>query len=169
MQKYEQLCISKNDKVVLFDPINSHTATHFKDSPKLKEIVAELLSQMVIKGKSIAGDFDMGKIVGFCDVVEIDDTDELIYAMRKQREDQGYVPFTKSRQPQPSSFVSIYLVHKNGSNYELLSTWIGNFDSPDFPQMHSATTDSLEYWSKHAFVWGSQEIIPDSEIDSCPW
>ena len=169
MQNEELLCTSKNNKRVIFDPLSSHTATHFKDTPKLRELVEELLSNMVIDGHLIAKDFDLGQIIGDSDVVEVNDTDELIFAMRKNREDQGFVPFTKSRPPQPSRLLSIYLAYKDSGTYELLSSWIGEFESPPFPLMNNATAHSIPYWTKHAFVWGSQEIIPGTENYKRPW
>ena len=169
MADLELLCKSANSKQVVFDPVNSHTATHFKDAPGLKELAKELLSDMNLEGDLIAKDVDMGKIVGNSDVVEIDDTDVIVFAMRKNREDQGYVPFTKSRPSQPCSLVSIHLIKKDEDTYELSSVWIGQYESPMFPQMSNATADSIPYWSQHAFVWGSQEIIAGSERNDCPW
>jgi len=169
MQKYELLCKSTNDKNIVFDPINSHTATHFNDAPKLRSLAEELLSNMALEGELVAKDFDMGRTIGNSDVVEIDDSDVIVYAMRKSREDQGYVPFTKSRTSQPSQIISVYLIRKDDETYELSSTWIGELDSPAFPQMHNATEDSIPYWEKHAFVWESQEIIPGTKITNRPW
>ena len=169
MQKFEFLCKSANDKKIVFDPINSHTATHFNDAPKLRSLAEELFSNITLEEDLIAKEFDMGRIIGDSDVVEIDGSDEIVYAMRKSREDQGYVPFTKSRPSQPSQIMSIYLVRKDDETYELSSTWIGEFDSPAFPQMDNATEESIPYWQNHAFVWGSQETIPGTEITNHPW
>lgn len=169
MQKLELLCMSKNAKRVIFDPLNSHTTTHFKDAPKLRVLTEELLSDMTLEGDLIAKDIGMGKIIGDSNVVRIDSSDEIVYAMRKSREDQGYVPFTKSQSSQPSTKISVYLVKKDNETYELSSVWIGEYESPMFPQMSNATADSVPYWSKHAFVWGSQEIIPGTEITKRPW
>jgi len=165
----EYLCESANGKRVVFDPIRSHASTHFHDSPKLRDLVIDVLSKKELVEAIVAEDVDMGRVVGDTDVVEVDGTDEIVYAMRKHREDQGYVPFTKSRMTQPSSFVSIYLTEKDSMTYELSSAWIGEYESPPFPQMDNATADSIPYWQKYAFVWGSQEIIPGSEISDCPW
>lgn len=169
MTKEEFLCKSANNKNVVFDPIGSHTATHFNDAPGLEELAIELLGDMDLVGDLIAKDVDMGKIIGNSDVVEIDNEGDVVYAMRKNREDQGYVPFTKSKSTQPSSMISIYLVKKDAETYELSSIWVGEYESPMFPQMDNATAESIPYWSRHAFVWGSQEIIPGSVLTKCPW
>src|SRR5688572_23431286 len=94
---YNQLCISANGKRIVFDPVNSHTATHFNDAPALRATAEKLLSRMPLEGDLIAKDVDMGKVIGNSDVVETDETDDIVFAMRKNREDQGYVPFTKSQ------------------------------------------------------------------------
>lgn len=166
---YNQLCISANGKRIVFDPVNSHTATHFNDAPTLRSVARGLLSKMTLEDNLIARDVDMGKVIGTSDVVEIDNSDEIVYAMRKNREDQGYVPFTKSQSSQPSTKISIYLAKKDEDTYELSSVWVGEYESPMFPQMSNATAESIPYWSKHAFVWGSQEIIPGSTLTKCPW
>lgn len=169
VKEEELLCKSANDMKVVFDPVNSHTATHFKDSPNLRTLTKELLQNLELSGELIAKDIDMQRVVGNSDVVATESTDEIIYAMRKNREDQGYVPFTKSQSSQPSNLISIYLVRKSEDTYELSSVWIGEYESPMFPQMSNATNESIPYWSKHAFVWGSQEIIPRTERPDCPW
>lgn len=169
MNRLKTLCKSANNKTIVYDPINSHTATHFHDAPSLRELVQEYLRSIDLDGKLIAKDVDMGKAIGKSDVVATDKSDEIIYAMRKNREDQGYVPFTKSRQSQPSSLLSVYLERIDENTYELSSTWIGEFESPMFPQMGNATDESIPYWTNHAFAWGSQEIIDGTETNNCPW
>jgi len=168
-QTNELVCVSKNGMKIMFDPVNSHTATHFKDAPTLRRVTEELLSSMLLEGDLVAKDVDMGRIIGNSDVVEVGEEDDVVYAMRRNREDQGYVPFTKSQSSQPSSMISIHLVKKDEETYELSSVWIGEYESPMFPQMDNATGESIPFWSKHAFVWGSQEIIPGSTLGSCPW
>jgi len=167
--KKKLLCKSKNGIRVLYDPEDSHTATHFKDAPDLRDVLVEYLLNKDLKGEIVAENVDMGRIIGMSDVVTVDEGDEIVYAMRSKREDQGYVPFTKSQTSKPSSLLSVYLVRKDPETHELLSTWVGEYDSPNFPQMDNATDDSEPYWRKHAFVWGSQEIIPGTERADCPW
>lgn len=168
-QNMEYLCDSANGKHVVYDPVGSHTATHFEDTPHLRDLAIRILTKKVLEGSIVAEDVDMGEVVGESHVVEVDDGDDIVYAMRKNRKDQGYVPFTKTRIAEPSSLVSIYLTEKNDATYELASAWIGAYASPPFPQMENAIPDSIPYWRKHAFVWGSQEIIDGTEISEYPW
>lgn len=163
------LCKSANGKSVVYNPDDSHTSTHFKDAPSLKDVVVEILTKRKLDGVLVGENVDLGRIVGNTDVIEVNSSDEIVYAMRQKREDQGYVPFAKNREPQPTSLVSIYLIQKDEDTYELSSAWFGEFDSPNFPQMKNTDPDSITYWQQHAFVWGSQEIIPGSERADCPW
>lgn len=167
--EFEVLGNSLNGLSVLYHPTRSHTATHFNSAPHLKEVVISLLPTLELLDDVVGLDLDMDKVVGESDVVETDGLDEIVFAMRTQREDQGYVPFTKSRTSQPTNYVSIFLVRLNEDTYELSSAWFGRFESPMFPQMDNATEESIPYWSRHAFVWGSQEIIPGTERSDCPW
>jgi hypothetical protein len=169
VKNYEYLCRSANGLQVVYDPLDSHTSTHFNDTPKLKDSVIELLAYRTLEGESVGEDVEMGKIIGNSDVVNVNNEDVIVYAMRLKREDQGYVPFVKNRISEPCSLISIYLERINPDTYELKSTWIGEFDSPMFPQMENATAESVPYWLSHAFVWGSQKIIPGSERSDCPW
>ena len=94
-QDSELLCVSANGKRIVFDPVNSHTATHFNDAPTLRAIAEELLSGMTLTGDLVARDVDMGRVIG--------------------------------------------------------------------------DSESVPYWSRHAFAWGSQEIIPGSILTKRPW
>lgn len=170
MTNNELLCTSHDGKDVYYDPINSHAATHFADTPQLKELAIE-----VIKGRDIATsplefDIDLGRTVGTSDIVETDDSDEIVYVIRDHRPEQGYVPFVKTREPKDDSHISIALLATEVlSKYLLSSAWIGTWNSPPFPQQPNATRESKIYWSRHAFVWGSQEIEPGTETKVCPW
>ncbi|MEJ0072564.1 MAG: hypothetical protein WDN27_00485 [Candidatus Saccharibacteria bacterium] len=169
MPTREFLCNSHNGKQVYYDPVHSNAATHFSDTPQLKALVIEVLENRDITRDTLQFDLDMGRIIGTTDVVETDKTDDIVYVLRKNRKKQGYVPFTKSRGAEESSYISISLVDEYGGTYSLSSAWIGAWDDPPFPQEPHATSDSKTYWGKHAFVWGSQEIIAGTETTKQPW
>lgn len=170
--KKDFLCRSKNDVEVVYDPIYSHAATHFEDTQQLKTLVIEILQNMILEGEKIATHVDMGRIVGTCDVVEVDDIDEIVYGVRKNRTEEGHVPFTKTREPKPCCSVAVVLDRKTPDLYELSSAWIGTYgedeDEP-FPNAPDANERSKDFWNKHAFVWGSQEIQPGTLLLDCPW
>lgn len=164
--------MSKNGLRVVYDPIVSHVATHIEDTPQLKNLLTEAISKMNLEGDEIKIHVDMNRIVGVCDVVETNENDTLVYGVRKNREDDGLVPFVKNRKGDDCSTVAMHLVRQPNNNYLLSSAWIGIFDEENdepFPQSIDATNNSVSFWNKHAFVYGSQEIIPGTETDHCPW
>jgi hypothetical protein len=169
MQQF--LCQSKNGVSVTYDPVGSHAATHLEDTPGLAGLVAEVVGGLDLTGQTVARHFDMGRVVGTSDVVAVDETDEIVYGVRKNRDDDGLVPFTTSRAAEPCACVTVQLAPRPDGSYELLSAWIGTFDDDDqpFPQSSKATDKSVDYWSRWAFAWGSQEIVPGTETKICPW
>ncbi len=169
MQKF--LCKSKNGVSVTYDPVGSHAATHLEDTPQLVDLVCEVVSKMELTGQKVARHVYMGRVVGTSDVVTVDDTDEIVYGVRKNRDDDGLVPFTKTREAEPCPYVTVHLVPKEDGTYELCSAWIGTYSDDDepFPQSPLATEKSVEFWTYLAFVYGSQEIVPGTETSIRPW
>jgi hypothetical protein len=167
----EIIAKSKNGKEVTFDPVHSHAVTHLEDTPGLASLVKEVVGGLDLNGQEIAQHFDLNRIVGTCDVVNVNDSDEIVYGMRKNREDDGLVPFVKNRDGDPCSYVAVHLLPKPDESYELSSAWIGTFGEDDepFPQSLNANERSKDFWNKHAFVYGSQEIMPGTETSARPW
>lgn len=165
------LCESGNGKQVFFDDTNSHAATHFDDTPQLKDLMCEVLQSMDLETPEIATHVDMGRVVGTCDVVTVSSSDEVVYGMRRNRETDGLVPFVKNRKGDPCSTVALHLIRQPDGEYKLSSAWIGTFGGDDepFPNAPDATERSLEFWSKHAFIYGSQEILPGTETAVRAW
>jgi hypothetical protein len=98
--------------------------------------------------------------------------DILVYGVRKNREDDGLVPFVKDRRGDDCSTVAILLIHQADKSYLLLSAWIGIFDEENdepFPQSADATSNSVDFWNQHAFIYGSQEIVAGTETEIRPW
>lgn len=164
--------MSKNGVEVIYDPIHSHAATHLEDTPQLRELVIEVVENMELKQQRIATHVGMGRIVGTCDVIEVDDIDDIVYGVRKNRSEEGHVPFAKTREAKPCTTVAIQLDPQDSGQFELTSAWIGTFgegeDEP-FPNAPDANPRSKDFWNKHAFVWGSQEIQPGTLRHDCPW
>ena len=163
---YELLGYSKNHAAVVYDPDGSHAATHFTDTPQLKELVREVIAATTTTGQQMWFEADIGRVVGVSSLVETDTTDDIVYAKRVNRD--TYTRFTKNREPQPSSIVTVALTPIDKEGYELSSAWIGpvGYSFPDDP---NAVPESREYWAKHALVWGTQEIQAGTETKRCPW
>jgi hypothetical protein len=163
---------SHNGVSVAYEPIYSHAATHFEDTPQLEKLVAEVIKDLNLTGESVTKHFDMGRIIGTCDVVDVDESDEIVYGQRKNRASDGLVPFTKSRKGSPCQYVAVQLLPQSKDLYILASAWIGTFDPKEdqpFPNSPDATSESISYWDTHAFVYGSQEIVPGTQTPIRPW
>lgn len=165
--QHEHIANSKNDKVVWFEPTDSHAATHMADTPNLRELAAEVISETVLDSDYHQLHRDLGRIVGTCDLVDNLPGDEIVYAKRLNREE--YTVFNKTRPPQPSSLVTIAAKRQDDDTYELVSAWIGPSDSPSFPGTANETADSKAFWSAHSLAWGRQAIQPGTETMVCPW
>jgi len=158
---------SANNVSVWYDAVSSHTATHILDTPSLLELAKEVIEQTTIDTSYMQFHVDLGRIVGVTDLVENDPGDEIVYAKRKNRD--SYTAFNKTKQAQACSIVTVALEERSDETYELVSAWIGPSDSPSFPGTERETTDSKDFWYKHALVWGNQEIQPESITKHCPW
>ncbi|HSH56106.1 MAG TPA: hypothetical protein VK983_04755 [Candidatus Limnocylindrales bacterium] len=163
---YELLGQMRDGVDVVYDNQSSHAATHFADTPGLRELVQEVIGHTVSTGEPMWFETDMGREVGTTDLVETDEQDDIVYDKRIGRE--GYSRFTRSQQPAPCRLVTVALELFRDGQYELTSAWIGPVGVP-FPDAPVATRESQVYWSCHALVWGSQEIQPGSERPDCPW
>jgi hypothetical protein len=167
MSNLEFLATSANGMDVFYDPISSHTATHFADTPQLKELTQDILTGTILNEDEMLFSTDMGRDVGKSDLVENDESDIVVYAKRKNRD--VYTSFNKTKAPQPCSTVAIGVKRMDDHKYELTSAWIGSADSPPFPGDKNETPESKSYWLKHSLAWGTQEIQKGTEISVCPW
>lgn len=156
---------SSNGLIVYYDPVSSHASTHLSDTPHLLTMVREILQQIEVRDNILAKSFDLGRIVGKQDLVETDKDDRIIYAKRRNRE--TYTRFCLSRQPIPSSVVTLIIERKN--NIALLaSAWIGPL-APPFPGDENEVPESRQFWSRHALAWGNQEVEEASITINRPW
>jgi len=158
---------SRNGAEVWYDPQLSHAATHIADTPELKSLASEVISQSDIEGDYMLFHTDMGKTVGKSDLVETKPGDTIVYAKRLNRKE--FTVFNKSRKPEPSSLVTVAVKRRGDGSYELASTWVGPSDLPSFPGTERETPDSKKFWAQHSLAWGKQEVQPGTETTVCPW
>lgn len=162
----ELLGKTKNGYDVYFDAKKSHALTHFNKTPKLIEYVKKLLPTIEATEDMIRLDSDMGEIVGNTDLIETDEGDEIVYAMRPLR--AQFSRFVKNKESQPTSWITIDLRKSGGDEYFLYTAFVGRL-TPSFPGGSFLPERSRDFWAKHALVWGAQEIVPGSETTKCPW
>lgn len=155
-----------NGKKVYADLTNSHLATHFADFPGLPALVREFLTTQSFEGQEVYVDHDMGRMVGSSDLVETTDSDEIVYAKRRNRD--TYTRFVKGKDPVSTSYITVTLTRDGKGSYELTSAWIGQI-CPLFPDRPGATSENKSFWANHALVWGNQSIQEGTETTVSPW
>lgn len=166
MATHEFFTQSKNGIPIFYDPVHSHASTHFSDTPQIIPYVKRVLENTEIYGDNMEFDADTGTILGMSDLVETNDSDDIVYAIRKNRD--RHMRFTKSQKPHPSSMIAISLKRLDDGSYDLYSAWLGP-QTPPTPNSPFANSESKPFWSRHALVWGNQEIQPGTETANCPW
>ncbi len=162
----EYLGKTKNSVDVYVDMKLSHASTHFAHHRKLFDLVKKAISGIEATENHIRINIDMNEDVGTTDLVETTDQDEIIYAKRPLR--KTYSKFVKNKLPKLTSWITIDLRKSDKNEYDLYTAFVGRL-TPSFPGGDYLPEQSLEFWSKHALVWGSQEIEPGSETSECPW
>ena len=108
----------------------------------------------------------MGEEVGTTDLVETTDGDEIVYALRPRRD--VYSRFVKNKAPVPTSWITVVLQKASDTEYDLHTAFVGH-NTPSFPGGDYLPEQAWDFWSKHALVWGPQEVIPGTEMSQCPW
>lgn len=166
MNHRELFARSKNGIDVIYDSVNSHASTHFADTPQILPYVKSILENTEISGENMEFSTDTGAKLGISDLVATDSSDDVVYAIRKNRD--RHIRFTKSRKPEPSSMITISLKRLDDGSYDLYSAWLGPL-TPPTPNSPYANKASKPFWSNHALVWGNQEIQPGTETTKCPW
>ena len=166
--KSELLGITRDNLRVFISEQSSHARTHIAHNPKLLEAVKKAIPTIVGKDDIIRVQIDTGEIVGTSDLIKTTPGDDIIYAKRVAR--STYSRFVKNKQPTPTTFIVIDIRQNTNrqTDYYLYTAYVGTL-TPSFPGGKHLPEQSIEFWSTHALVWGTQEIIPGSETTVCPW
>lgn len=145
---------------------SSHAATHIQDDSHLLDLVKEVLSYSELRVEGFMFEKDTGRIVGETDLVETNETDEIVFAKRKNRNE--FTRFVKGKNPHPTSCIAIVLDDYCDGAVILLSAWIGSL-APPFPGDKNEKPESRSFWSNHALVWGKQAVDEKTITTSIPW
>lgn len=131
------------------------------------EVLCEALSLVHLSTEQFSvQQVDFDQVVGETTCVATSDTDEIVFAQRPCR--RGLTRFVLKRQPDPATSVVVILKRIEEGNYLLITAWIGKKSEPE-PWDKNATENSVKFWSSHALVWGSEEIIKGTETTVSPW
>jgi len=165
MLRHQPLTRTHNNITVFIDARNSHSATHFNNSPKLKALATTVIQTIDATRPNIQIDYDFGSVVGFCDLTVTSDSDDIVYAKRLGR--TIYSRFVKNKEMEPTTFVTVVL-QRIPAGYLLLSAWLGP-SVPPFPGDRREWPESRYFWKTHALIFGNQAIDERTLTSSCPW
>lgn len=157
--------ILKSGEVVV-DRYNSH----LKDG--IAHILPDALARIESEGrKYIVEEVDFGCQIGETICVATGLDDEIVFAKRPKR--FGYTRFVKNRRPEPCSSIVVILKTADGQpGYVLVTAFIGKKPEPEpwdlrnFAQQKNpaeAERKAIEFWSSHALIYGSDQIIAGTE------
>lgn len=153
----------------VIDRANSHA--------KSMHLLPDALNNIESKGREFfIEEVDFGQPIGETTCVTTGDGDHVVYAFRPKR--FGRTRFVMNRSQQPSSKFVVILKKGYEGEYILITSFIGSkpqpepWDTKNFsqqPDPQLAERLSRKFWSTHALVWGSEQIIPGTEMEICPW
>ena len=161
----ELFATTKNRINVYLNTEHSHAMTHFAHHPKLIEAVKKVIAGLEPEDDIVRFEQEMDGEVGTTDLIETTPGDEIVYALRPLR--SVYSRFVKNKNSRPTKWIVVDL-RRNGGSYVLRTAFVGRM-TPSFPGGDFLPEQSKEFWSRHALVWESQEIVPGSETTECPW
>ena len=133
------------------------------------DVLANALQRLTTRNAPFVRELiDFGAVIGVTTCVPTSTKDEIIYAQRPGR--YGASRFVLNRAPVPSSTVVVIVkqVQEQPAQYILITAFIGSLPEPE-PWDKNATTASLDFWSSHALIWGSCDIISETQSTDCPW
>jgi hypothetical protein len=146
--------------------IDSPASIAIARQPQLVTFAKEIIALTKLKKKNIILEFDMGRNVGNCDIVETTDKDFIVYA--KPLRQNGFRRFVRRRAPVQTSLVTLILHFHDGEGYELHDAWFGS-NTPAMPGSQEETKDSKTFWASHALVLDSYQLQSKTLTTVCPY
>jgi hypothetical protein len=158
---------TRNGLPVYVDLINSTASFHIKNHPHLLVLAKEALSQTEVWGTALRVEHDMGRKIGYANVVKTLPNEKVVYA--KVLGDDLYSRFTTKGTPPATTYITIVLEQfEQPTNYQLIDIWFGRL-KPARPGSKNETVDSRQYWSEHAFLLDTQPLERHSRTETCPY
>lgn len=166
MAKQHVIATSANDKSVYVYLIHTPAATQISRQPHLATLTKEVVKQLNLTTPQISIEQDMGRVIGYSDMLETTDKDTIFYA--KQTKSAQYTRFVKNKNSTQTAFLSIVLLRDEVGNYELTDVWIGKA-FPPLPGGEDATDQSKAYWENHAIIYSGQPVLASTQTKDCPY
>ena len=141
----------------VFDRPSSHIHSD-ETVEKYLPLTLERIDSM--KRDFIVEAIDFGEEIGVSKCVETKADDEIVYAVRPKR--RGPTRFVKNREGEPTSEFTVIL-KKVDQGYIVITAFVGPLAEKE-PWDPTATEASKVFWSNHALIWSSEEVLPGTEF-----
>ncbi len=154
--------VSKNG-IKVIDRVRSHIHS------LSEKVIAEALDLIEIKNDEtlIKEQVNLNKIIGIKRCMQVDDNNEIIYAIRKGRDKHS--KFVKNIEIEETSIVTVVLMKPDEEKYYIiLSAYAGEMTEVE-PWDSRADENTINFWKSHALVYQPDEIFEDTITTECPW
>jgi hypothetical protein len=151
---------------VFVDLIKSPAGITISRQPHIVNLAKELLRTVNPKKRNATIEFDLGRNIGNCEIVETTDKDYIIYAKPVRQSD--FRRFVRRRNPEQTSFITITLHHHSDGSYELYDAWFGR-NVPGLPGSETETDASKTFWENHAIVLDGYPLQNQTITTTCPY
>ncbi len=160
------IATTKNGVAVYVDLIKSPASANISWQPHIATLAKELLQAIDITADRSTIEFNVGRTVGNCSIVETTAKDHILYAKRVNHD--TYCRFVRRRAPEQTSYVTLVLKRDSDGEYELYDAWLGH-NAPAIPGTEDETKQSKAYWENHALVVEGQPIQNRTLTTVCPY
>lgn len=133
MNKKNLLGITLDGNKVFVDMEKSHAVTHFQDTPRLFDAIKKVIPTLELNDDLVRIEVNTGKEVGSCSLVETNESDETVYALRPRR--TQYSRFVKGKQATPSSWIVVDLRKTGEKKYNLYTAFVGRGKSGNYSRV----------------------------------
>lgn len=136
-------------------------------NPTLARLLAVALQRVSTHDqKTIETDVDFGKPIGHSNLVETNETDEIVFAKRPGR--KGYSRLVKHKQGSEVTTLHIKLLRaKELNTYVLVTAFLGTQTPPE-PPPGSNSSKLKQFWSTHALSYENVKTIRGTETKIPP-
>jgi len=155
-----------NGDEIFVDLIKSPAAITIARQPHMLNLAKELIQTLNLKGKNTTIEFDMGRNIGNCEIVETTEKDYIIYAKPLHQKD--FKRFVRRRSPEQTRFITITLHFHESGVYELHDAIFGR-NTPGLPGSDTETAKSRAFWEAHAIALDGHPLQSQTITTSCPY
>lgn len=157
---------SANGKQIYANLMQMPLAGNISRNPHLLRLTEEALESVQLTGPGMQLEHDMGRTVGYSELVDTVDNDAVFYAC--QTKTSGYTRFVKNGKTEATQRITMVLVCDEDGDYELQNIWIGNA-YPPAPGEPGETADSKAFWQNHAVLYNGQSLVSNTVTKTCPY